>query len=57
VESAMQRAIVVLKMRGSDHAKEIRRAEIRKGGMVVTDVFEGRESILSGISHRTSVAR
>jgi circadian clock protein KaiC len=57
VESAMQRAIVVLKMRGSDHAKEIRRAEIRKGGMVVTDVFEGRENILSGISHRTATAR
>jgi len=57
VESAMQRAIVVLKMRGSDHAKEIRRAEIRKGGMVVTDVFEGRENILSGISHRTAAAR
>ena len=57
VESAMQRAIVVLKMRGSDHAKEIRRAEIRKGGMVVTDVFEGRENILSGISHRSAAAR
>ena len=54
VESAMQRAIVVLKMRGVDHAKEIRRAEIRRGGMVVTDTFEGRENILSGISHRTS---
>jgi len=54
VESAMQRAIVVLKMRGVDHAKEIRRVEIRRGGMVVTDTFEGRENILSGISHRTS---
>jgi circadian clock protein KaiC len=54
VESAMQRAIVVLKMRGVDQAKEIRRAEIRRGGMVVTDTFEGRENILSGISHRTS---
>jgi circadian clock protein KaiC len=52
VESAIQRAIVVLKMRGSDHAKEIRRIEIRKGGLVVTDQFEGRENILSGISHR-----
>jgi len=57
VESAMQRAVVVLKMRGSDHAKEIRRLEIRKGGLVITDVFEGRESILSGISHRAAVAR
>jgi circadian clock protein KaiC len=57
VESSMQRAVVVLKMRGSDHAKEIRRLEIRKGGLVVTDVFEGRESILSGISHRAAVVR
>jgi circadian clock protein KaiC len=53
VESALHRAIVVLKMRGSDHAKEIRRLEIRQDGLHVTDVFEGRESILSGISHRT----
>lgn len=54
VESTMQRAIVVLKMRGSDHAKDIRRIEIRKGGLVVTEVFEGRENILSGISHRVA---
>ena len=54
VESAIQRAIVVLKMRGSDHAKDIRRIEIRKGGLVVTEVFEGRENILSGISHRAA---
>ena len=54
VESTIQRAIVVLKMRGSDHAKDIRRIEIRKGGLVVTDVFEGRENILSGISHRAA---
>ena len=57
VESAMQRAIVVLKMRGSDHAKEIRRLEIRKGGLSITDVFEGRESILTGISHRAGATR
>jgi circadian clock protein KaiC len=56
VESAIQRAVVVLKMRGSDHSKEIRRLEIRKGGLVITDVFEGRENILSGISHRAAVA-
>jgi circadian clock protein KaiC len=54
VESTIQRAIVVLKMRGSDHAKDIRRIEIRRGGLVVTDVFEGRENILSGISHRAA---
>jgi circadian clock protein KaiC len=54
IESAIQRAIAVMKMRGSDHVKEIRRYEIRKGGLVVTSTFEGRESILTGISHRVS---
>jgi circadian clock protein KaiC len=54
VESAIQRSITVMKMRGSDHVKEIRRYEIRKGGLVVTGPFEGRESILTGISHRVS---
>lgn len=52
IESAMQRAVVVLKMRGSDHAKEIRRYEIGKGGLTVLDVFEGREGLLSGIPYR-----
>jgi circadian clock protein KaiC len=52
IDSAVQRAMVVIKMRGSDHAKEIRRFEINgKDGVVVTGVFEGREGILSGISH------
>jgi KaiC/GvpD/RAD55 family RecA-like ATPase len=32
--STIQRAIVVLKMRGGDHAKDIRRIEIRKGSLV-----------------------
>jgi len=54
IDSAVQRAIVVLKLRGADHAKDIRRYEInRRDGIVVTGVFEGREGILSGISHRT----
>jgi circadian clock protein KaiC len=54
IESAIQRAIAVMKMRGSDHVKDIRRYEIHKGGIVVTSTFEGRENILSGISHRVS---
>jgi len=49
IESTMQRAIVVLKMRGSSHAKEIRRYEIGQGGLTVLDAFEGREGLLTGI--------
>ena len=52
IESAMQRAIMVLKMRGSDHAKEICCYEIGSGGLTVLGVFEGREGLLSGIPHR-----
>ncbi len=48
IDSAMQRAILVLKMRGSDHAKEIRRYVIESGGVTVLDAFAGREGLLSG---------
>ncbi len=52
IESAMQRAIVVLKMRGSNHAKEIRRYDIGPGGLTILDAFEGRQGLLSGIPYR-----
>lgn len=55
IESAMQRAIIVLKMRGSDHDKEIRSFEIRQGGMVVTSRFEGREGLLTGSPRRITI--
>jgi len=55
IDSAMQRAVVVLKMRGSNHAKEIRRYEIGSGGLTTLGVFDGREGLLSGISHRVLV--
>jgi circadian clock protein KaiC len=51
IDSAMQRAILVLKMRGSGHAKEIRRYVIGTGGLTVLDKFEGREGLLSGTPH------
>jgi len=55
IESAMQRAILVLKMRGSDHAKEIRSFEIRQQGIVVTGKFEGREGLLTGSPRRVAM--
>jgi len=53
IESAIQRAIVVLKMRGSQHSRSICRYEIGPGGLKVMDAFEGREGLLSGITQRT----
>ena len=52
VDSTMQRAIAVMKMRGSTHQKEIRRFQIQKGGLKIGDPFIGREGILSGTTHR-----
>lgn len=52
IESAMQRAILVLKMRGSNHAKEIRRYEIGSDGLTVLNVFADREGLLSGAPHQ-----
>jgi len=43
----------VLKTRGTDHDKAIRRFEIRRDGVVVGDSFQGREAILSGTPRRT----
>ena len=54
IESAIQRAMVVIKMRGSDHDKEIKRFEIQSGGLVVMDTFEGRQGLLMGSPYRTS---
>jgi circadian clock protein KaiC len=52
VESAIERALVVLKLRGSDHAREIRHYTIDQGGIQVGEIFEQRGAILSGISRR-----
>ncbi len=53
IESEIQRAIVVLKLRGSDHAREICHYRIARGGLVVEEAFRGRQAILTGISRRT----
>jgi circadian clock protein KaiC len=52
IDSAMQRAIAVMKMRGSAHQKEIRRFEVQNGGIKIKEPFAGREGILSGATHR-----
>jgi len=54
IESAIRKALLVLKLRGSDHAKDIRQFEITSNGIEVRSKFEGREGILSGSPHRMS---
>ncbi len=53
IESAIHKALLVLKMRGSDHAKDIRQFQISATGIDVQAPFEGQEGILSGSPHRS----
>jgi circadian clock protein KaiC len=48
VNSAIQRALLILKMRGSAHEQGIHRYEIEPGGIHVTEKFEGLQGLLTG---------
>jgi len=52
IESAIRKALLVLKMRGSDHDKGIRQFEVTSRGVEVRAPFEGREGIMSGSPRR-----
>lgn len=52
IESAIRKALLVLKMRGSDHAKDIRQFDVTERGFEVQSKFEGQEGILSGSPRR-----
>lgn len=48
IASEIQRALLVLKLRGSDHAKDIRQYTITGRGLEVQAKFEGQQGIMSG---------
>ena len=48
IDSSVYKALLVLKLRGSNHAKDIRQFSITNKGIVVQDKFVGREGIMSG---------
>jgi len=52
IESTIRKALLVLKMRGSDHDKGIRQFEITSRGIEVRAPFEGQEGIMSGSPRR-----
>ena len=56
IESAINKALLVLKLRGSDHAKDIRQFEVTSNGLEVHSRFEGREGIMSGSPHRMAAS-
>ncbi len=53
IDSAVSKAMLVLKMRGSQHAKDIRQFVIGKNGIVINQKFLGRQGIMSGSPVKT----
>ncbi|MFO7945769.1 MAG: extracellular solute-binding protein [Armatimonadota bacterium] len=55
MESEIQRAISVLKMRGCHHDRDIRRYTIDATGMQVRSRFEGTEGVMAGTARAATV--
>lgn len=56
IDSMIYKALLVLKMRGSNHAKDIRQYNITSNGIEVQSKFEGQEGILSGNPRRPAAS-
>jgi len=57
IESTMRKALVVLKLRGSDHDKALREFKITSQGITVAKPFTGFESITTGVLRRVQLPR
>ena len=53
IESSLRRALVILKMRGSDHDKRLREYEITSHGVLVSTPFSQYEGLMSGSPTRS----
>jgi len=48
IESAVRKALVILKMRGSDHDKQLRQFEITPAGIKIESAFSNYEGVMTG---------
>ena len=55
MESEIRKSMNILKMRGSNHDRSIRRYEIGRGGFELKARFEGYEGIMSGTARKSRV--
>jgi circadian clock protein KaiC len=52
IESSMRKALVILKMRGSDHDKAFREFHINSHGVKLSKPFSGFQGVVTGIPRR-----
>lgn len=57
IDSQLKQAIVALKVRGSDHGKDIRQYRIGSKGIEIETKFENAEGLLSGITRKPVTER
>ena len=52
IESTVRKALVILKMRGSDHDKQLRQFQITSGGIKIESAFSNYEGVMTGSPRR-----
>jgi len=57
IDSAIHKALTVLKLRGSDHDKRLREFEITSEGIKVANPFRGFEGIITGSPRKASTGK
>lgn len=57
IESSLRKALVILKMRGSDHDKQLREFEITPAGVKITSAFSNYEGIMTGTTRKVASDR
>jgi circadian clock protein KaiC len=57
IESSLRKALVILKMRGSDHDKQLREFEITPTGVKITSAFSNYEGIMTGATRKIASDR
>lgn len=54
IESSVRKALVILKMRGSDHDKQLKQFEITPDGIKIQSAFSNYEGVMSGSPRRVA---
>src|SRR5438876_11962364 len=57
IESSMRKALVVLKMRGSNHDKRLREFEITPTGIMIESAFMNYEGVMTGSPGRVATEK
>jgi len=57
IDSAMKKALVIMKMRGSDHDKELKEYAITPQGFKIQGSFSDYEGVMSGSPHKVASER